>query len=149
MPEYEIKKQINKIVGLMYVSFVIWIFIIIYQLILGIVLIAFGYGITTLLCMVYNIIGCVRYLKTINYFKNFSTEEDLWYIVHYYEKSITPCWIFMFVNLVFGGFLGFVGNLYDLILAYWVKNRVGAWLMNYQGSSSYVEVDSGDYTEYQ
>ena len=27
MPEYEIKKQINKITGLMYVSFVLWIFI--------------------------------------------------------------------------------------------------------------------------
>ncbi|MCR4697512.1 MAG: hypothetical protein K5654_09405 [Lachnospiraceae bacterium] len=135
MSEYDVKKQISKIVGLMYVSFAIWIFIIIYQLIVGIVLIAIGYGVTTLICMVYNIVGCVRFLKTINYFKNFTTEDELRYVVNYYEKSITPCWIFMFVNLIFGGFIGFVGNLYDLILAYWVKNRVGTLLRTYTEST--------------
>ena len=149
MPEYEIKKQINKITGLMYVSFVLWIFIIIYQLILGLFLIVVGYGITTLLCMGYNIFGCIRYFKTITYFKNCSTEEELRYIVAYFEKSITPCWIFMFVNLVFGGFIGFAGNLYDLILSYWVKNNVGAWLMNNTEPAPYVEVNEGDYTDYQ
>ena len=29
----------------------------------------------------------------------------------------------MFINLIFGGVLGFAGNLYDLILAYQVKKK--------------------------
>jgi len=145
MTEYDVKKQISKIVGLMYVSFVLWIFIIIYQFFVGILLLAIGYGFTTLLCMGYNIFGCVRFLKTINYFKHLSTEDDLRFVVNYFERSITSCWIFLFVNLVFGGFLGFAGNLYDLILAYWVKNRVGTLLRtNIDSEPVIIDVDDED-----
>lgn len=146
MSDYDVKKKVNKIVGLMYVSYVIWILIIIYQFFAGIILIALGgYGIATLICMGYNIFGCARYIRTIKYFKEFSTQDELIYLVNYFEKGITSCWIFMFINLVFGGFIGFVGNLYDLILAYWVKNRVGTLLRtNPESAPVIIDVEDED-----
>ena len=129
MTDLEIKQFMKKLNTFMTVSFVIWILIIVYQAILGLLTFIVGYGITTWCCMVWNIIGCVKYYKTMNVFKNVSTKEEAAYVIQYFESSITSCWIFMFVNLIFGGFLGFIGNLYDLILSYYVKGKKGEILM--------------------
>jgi len=129
MNELEISKFMNKISNLMIVSLIIWICIIIMQFFIGIITLFFGYGVATLCIMGYNIFGCVRYAKNISIIKNYRTKQDAANCVSYFENSITMCWIFMFVNLFLGGFVGFIGNLYDLILAYFVKSKKGELLM--------------------
>ena len=123
MTEGEIKKYFGTVSGFMIGSFILWLVIIVYQLIVGIFLIFWGYGIGTLLLMVYNLIGCIRYAKNISIIRNISTKSEAAAAVEYFEKQIPLCWIFLFVNLIFGGVLGFAGNLYDLILAYSVKKK--------------------------
>ena len=123
MNEVEIRKFMKKITTLMYVSFALWILIVVLQLVIGIFTLAVGYGIATLFLMVYNLIGCIRYVKIINTFKQFSTKPEAAAAVSYFEHSIGPCWVFMFVNLLLGGVIGFIGNLYDLLLAYYVKSK--------------------------
>lgn len=129
MGELEFKEYIKKLTVWMYVSFGVWIFIICIQFIIGTTTLLFGYGFTTLLLMIYNIVGSVKYFKNIQIISKFSTKEDARQLVKYFEKTITPCWIFMFLNLIFGGFIGFVGNLIDLIIAYNVRGNKGMLLM--------------------
>lgn len=129
MNEREIKEFMKKLGTLMYISFALWIVIVVMQFFIGIVTVFFGYGIGTLILMVYNLVGCIRYYKNINIIKNYSTKQEAAYCVSYFERSIPMCWIFMFVNLFLGGFIGFVGNLYDLIVAYYVKSKKGELLM--------------------
>ena len=123
MNELEISKFMRKITSLMYVSFVLWIFIVIVQFVIGVATFVVGYGVATLCLMVYNLIGCIRYMKIINTFKHYSTKPEAAAAVSYFENSIGVCWLFMFINLILGGVIGFVGNLYDLILAYYVKSK--------------------------
>jgi len=129
MNEAEIRKFMKKITSLMYVSFILWILIVFIQLIIGLATLVVGYGIATLLLMVYNLIGCIRYLKVINTFKHFSTKPEAAAAVSYFENTIGVCWLFMFINLFLGGVIGFVGNLYDLLLAYYVKSKKTELLM--------------------
>ena len=129
MNEIEIRKFMKKITTLMYVSFALWIFIVVLQLVIGLATLVVGYGFATLCLMVYNLIGCIRYMKVINSFRDFSTKPEAAAAVSYFENSIGWCWVFMFVNLVLGGIIGFVGNLYDLILAYYVKSKKTELLM--------------------
>ena len=130
MSEFEISQFMKKLSGFMVVSFVLWIVIVVMQFFIGIfTVVIFGYGVGTLILMVYNLIGCIKYYKNINVIKNFSTKSEAAGCVAYFEKSIPMCWIFMFLNLFLGGFIGFIGNLYDLILAYYVKSKKGELLM--------------------
>ena len=129
MEDVQIIKFMKKISTLMYISFALWIVIVIMQLVIGLVTIPFGYGVGTLILMVYNLIGCIRYFKNIQIIKNYSTPGEALYCVKYFEGTIVMCWIFMFLNLILGGFIGFVGNLYDLILAYYVKSKKKEFLM--------------------
>ncbi len=130
MSEFEISQFMKKLSGFMVVSFVLWIVIVVMQFFIGIfTVVFFGYGVGTLILMVYNLIGCIKYYKNINIIKNFSTKSEAANCVAYFEKSIPMCWIFMFLNLFLGGFIGFIGNLYDLILAYYVKSKKGELLM--------------------
>ena len=129
MNEIEIRKFMRKIANLMYVSFALWIVIVFLQLIIGLLTLAVGYGFVTIFFMIYNLIGCIRYMKVINSFRNFSTKPEAAAAVSYFENSIGWCWVFMFVNLVLGGIIGFVGNLYDLLLAYYVKSKKKDLLM--------------------
>lgn len=123
MNENQIAEFMRKLSKLMTVSFVIWIVICVYQLILGLCSAVVGYGFATLGIMVWNLIGCIRYYKVIQIIKNYRTKEEAADAVAYFENSLVACWIFMFINLIFGGCLGFVGNLYDLILSYYVKGQ--------------------------
>ncbi|MCR4814532.1 MAG: hypothetical protein K5879_06885 [Lachnospiraceae bacterium] len=123
MTDGEISSYMKKVSGFMVGSFILWIIIVCYQLIAGIFTMFWGYGIGTLLLMVYNLIGCIRYAKQISVIRNCSTKDEAAWVVRYFENSIPICWVFLFVNLIFGGVLGFAGNLYDLILAYRVKKK--------------------------
>ena len=129
MSEFEIRQFMKKLSTFMYVSFALWILIVVMQFFIGIFTALIGYGVGTLILMVYNLIGCIRYYKNINIIKNYSTKQEAGYCVTYFEKSIPMCWIFMFLNLILGGVIGFIGNLYDLILAYYVKSKKGELLM--------------------
>ncbi len=121
-------KFIEKITNLMIVSTVIWFLIIIFQFIVGLITL-FGYGLATLIVMGYNIFSVINYIKTINYFKNNANYIPIGDFIHYFENQIPVDWVFLFVNLILGGFLGFVGSLYDLILSYYVKGKKGELLM--------------------
>ena len=131
MTDREINEYMNKIAGFMLGSFILWICIIVYQLLVGVCTLIWGYGAATLLLMVYNLIGCIRYYKNIKIIRECHTQEQAKNICEYFENQIPICWFFMFVNLIFGGVLGFVGNLYDLILAYQVKKKKGELIGQY------------------
>lgn len=118
-------KFIEKTTSLMTVSTVIWFIIIIYQFFVGLVTLLFGYGLATLIVMGYNIVSVVKYIKTINYFKKNAGQISINDFIYYFENGIPVTWVFLFVNLFLGGFLGFVGCLYDLILSYYVKGKKG------------------------
>lgn len=123
MNENQFRQFVKKTTTLMWISFGIWIWIVIQQFFIGILTLVFGYGIGTLILMVYNLVMCIRFAKNINIIKDYRTKQDAAYLVNYFEKSIPICWIFMFLNLLLGGFVGFFGNLYDLIIAYYVKGK--------------------------
>lgn len=122
-------KFIEKTTSLMTVSVVIWFLIIIYQFFIGLITLIFGYGFATLLVMGYNIFSVVRYIKTINFFRKNAGHIQITDFIDYFEKNIPVAWLFLFVNLLIGGFFGFIGCLYDLILSYYVKGKRGELLM--------------------
>ena len=121
MTDKEINQYMNKVAGFMVVSVVIWVILIIYQLVAGIFTIWWGYGVGTLLLMIYNIVNVIRYIKNLEVIRKCNSVDEAAAVVHYFENQIPICWIFMFINLIFGGVLGFIGCLYDLLLAYRVK----------------------------
>lgn len=129
MNEIEIRKFMRKIANLMYVSFALWIVIVFLQLIIGLLTLAVGYGFVTIFFMIYNLIGCIRFYKLIDSFKHYSTKPEAAAVVSYFEHSISLCWLFMFLNLILGGVVGFFGNFYDLLLAYYVKSKKKDLLM--------------------
>ena len=123
MTEKEISAYMHKVAGFMIGSVVIWCAIILWQLFAGVITIFWGYGVWTLLLMGYNIFAMIRYMRNIDRIKKVHTKEGAEAVLNYFENSIPVCWLFMFINLIFGGVLGFVGNLYDLILAYNVRKK--------------------------
>ena len=123
MSDNERNKYMNKIAGFMVGSVILWCCIILYQLIAGIFTIFWGYGVATLCLMIYNLIGCIRYIKNIKVIKNARTVPEVEACIYYFENQIPVCWLFMFINLIFGGVLGFAGNLYDLLLCYSVRKN--------------------------
>ena len=131
MSDNEIRGFVSKVTNLMYVSFVLWFIVIGLQLIVGIITAVMGYGVITLIMMVHNIIANIRYYKNIQIIKNYSSKADMVYLVEYFENSIKPGWIFTILNLIFGGLIGVVGSIYDLILAYYVKGKKGILLAEF------------------
>lgn len=131
MSDDERRGFVTKITNLMYVSFILWFIVIGLQLIIGIITAVMGYGVMTLILMVHNILANIRYYKNIQIIKNYSSKEDMVYLVEYFENSIKPGWIFTVLNLVLGGLIGVVGSVYDLILAYYVKGKKGILLAEF------------------
>ena len=131
MSDDERRGFVTKITNLMYVSFILWFIVIGLQLIIGIITAVMGYGVMTLILMVHNILANIRYYKNIQIIKNYSSKEDMVYLVEYFENSIKAGWIFTVLNLVLGGLIGVVGSVYDLILAYYVKGKKGILLAEF------------------
>ncbi len=131
MSDDERRGFVTKITNLMYVSLILWFIVIGLQLIIGIITAVMGYGVMTLILMVHNILANIRYYKNIQIIKNYSSKEDMVYLVEYFENSIKPGWIFTVLNLVLGGLIGVVGSVYDLILAYYVKGKKGILLAEF------------------
>ncbi len=108
-------------IGAMTASNVIWIFIIIYQFIVGVPSLLIGYGFTMLFCAVWNLIGCIKFSKFLKIVKKYPTVENAQATYFFYQNSLTSSWIFFFVNLFLGGFFGAVACGFDLILIYNAK----------------------------
>lgn len=114
----------QKIANLVTISAVIWLFIAIYQILVGLVFLIFGVGIATIACGGWNIYACVNNFKHANFVRNCSNVAQGRAIVAAYDKALTSNIIFLFVNLFLGGGLGVAGVIFDLILrSYVLKNR--------------------------
>lgn len=115
------QKYFNSFIGAMTASNVIWIFIIIYQFIVGVPSLLIGYGVTMLFCAVWNLIGGIKFSKFLKIVKQYPTIENAQATYNFYQNSLTTSWIFFFVNLFLGGFFGAVACGFDLILIYNAK----------------------------
>lgn len=113
-----------KIANMVTASAVIWICIAIYQILVGLVFLIFGVGITTIACGCWNIYACVNNFKHAKYVRNCSNPAMGQAIVASYDKALTSNIIFLFINLFLGGGLGVIGVIFDMILrSYVLKNR--------------------------
>lgn len=123
MTQNDIASFSKKVAGLMYLSTILWVLVICFQFIIGLITLIFGYGIITLAIMIYNIIAVIRYTKNIKIIKKVNTLEGALNMIKYFEDSIWVCILFMIINAVLGGVVGFIGNFYDLMLALYVKSK--------------------------
>lgn len=128
MTDIEFNEFRNKIGNLMIISAVLWLVIIIAQFFIGIFTLVFGYGIATLLIMIYNIVNLVRYFKSISRIKSKTNYVGREAFYNYFSNGFGISVIFMFINLILGGVVGFLGNLYDMILSLYVTNKKEAIL---------------------
>lgn len=114
----------DKIATMVTISAVIWLFIAIYQIMVGFVFLIFGIGIATIGCGGWNIYACINNFKHASYVRNCSNVAQGRAIVASYDKALTSNIIFLFVNLFLGGGLGVAGVIFDLILrSYVLKHR--------------------------
>lgn len=114
----------GKIANMVTASAVIWICIAIYQILVGLVFLIFGVGITTIACGCWNIYACINNFKHASFVRNCNNPYDGQAIVASYDKALTSNIIFLFINLFLGGGLGVIGVIFDMILrSYVLKNR--------------------------
>ena len=71
----------------------------------------------------WNIVQTVKDFKLASKLRNCNNIQYADILLQGIENSIASCWIFMFINLFLGGFVGVFGNLAFLILAYCVKSK--------------------------
>ncbi|MBP5261061.1 MAG: hypothetical protein J6Z43_02910 [Clostridiales bacterium] len=102
----------------MYFSVVAWFIIAGFQILFGIPLTLFGYGVSMILCGGWNIYASISRIKTINAFK---AQPQL--IFPYYENSLNNMLIFLIINVIFGGVIGVFASLYDLLLRHYVMTH--------------------------
>ena len=114
----------GKIANMVTASAVIWICIAIYQILVGLLFLIFGVGITTIACGCWNIYACINNFKHASYVRNCNNPYDGQAIVAAYDKALTSNITFLFINLFLGGGLGVIGVIFDMILrSYVLKNR--------------------------
>ncbi len=114
----------GKIANMVTASAVIWICIAIYQILIGLLFLIFGVGLTTIACGCWNIYACISNFKHASYVRNCNNPAAGRAIVASYDKALTSNIIFLFVNLFLGGGLGVIGVIFDMILrSYVLKNR--------------------------
>ncbi len=102
---------------------VIWLFIALYQIIVGIPLAVVGYGVAMVFCGIWNIVMCNKdfaFAKRIRACNNVDTARS---IVSTIDQSKTSTIIALFVNLFLGGLLGVIGCIFWLILRSKVLDR--------------------------
>ena len=95
---------------------VVWLFIAIYQIIVGILLIGVGYGVAMIACGVWNIIQSIldfRFSKQILHCDNVVRAQA---IIRSIERSKGVTILFLLLNLAIGGVLGVVGCIFWLAL---------------------------------
>ncbi|MBR2524033.1 MAG: hypothetical protein IKE53_06305 [Clostridiales bacterium] len=120
MPELlDGKRAVNTVIRRLGISVVFWIIIAILQILGGLFLIVFGYGVSMILCGAWNIYASVSRMKLMDQFK---ANPEL--IYPYYERDLNHILIFLGINLIFGGFIGVFASCYDLLIRdYVMKHR--------------------------
>ncbi len=89
---------------------VIWLIIGIMQIFIGILTLVFGYGFGVLFCAGWNIVNSARQFGFIKKMKKHEMS-----IVSYADANFTIAVIFIFINLIFGGLIGVVASVADVI----------------------------------
>jgi len=101
----------RKVVFRMRLSVAFWLIIATFQILFGILLILFGYGLSMIACGGWNIYASISRIRTSNLF---SRDPSL--IYPYFESSLDRICIWLAVNCIFGGIIGVLASVYDLVL---------------------------------
>ncbi len=95
---------------------IVWLFIALYQIIVGILLIGLGYGVAMIACGVWNIIQSIldlRFSKQILHCNNMDRARA---IIQSIDRSKGVTIFFLLLNLLAGGVLGVIGCIFWLAL---------------------------------
>ncbi len=95
---------------------IVWLFIALYQIIVGIFLTGVGYGFAMIACGVWNIVQSIldlRFSKQILHCDNHKLAKA---IIQSIDRSKGVTILFLFLNLAIGGVLGVIGCIFWLAL---------------------------------
>lgn len=116
-------------------SVVVWIIIASFQILIGLPLILVGYGFSMIACGGWNIYASISRIKFINELK-----ENPQMIYPYYSTRacLDHTLIFLGINLLFGGFIGVIASVYDLLIRHYVVTHaeeltIGLGMEDYYG----------------
>lgn len=104
-------------------SATIWTVVGIFQVIMGVFTLFFGYGLFSLALGVWNLVQSSKQKKNALYFRTNPVG-----IVPFFEGSKTMTIVFLVLNLVFGAFFGVIGSVYDLTIDQYVLTNRNAFL---------------------
>ncbi|MCQ2518249.1 MAG: hypothetical protein MJ119_05745 [Lachnospiraceae bacterium] len=108
----------KKAINLWTASMVVWIFVIVYQVIVGLIALMVCYGGSMLLCAVWNIVVTIIMMSNIGKFK-----RNPPIMVSFSSNQKVTTIIFIFINLFLGGVLGVVGNILELVAIEYTLNH--------------------------
>ncbi len=111
-------KAVRTVIGRMNLSVVFWFIIAGFQILAGLPLLIFGYGLSMIACGGWNIYATISRMKTINAFK---AQPEL--IYPYFESGLNHMLIFLIINTLFGGFIGVFASLFDILLRHYVMTH--------------------------
>ena len=114
---YNDKTAASAITGLT-VATIIWLIIGIFQIFLGILTLVFGYGFGVLFCAGWNIVNSIRQFGHIGKMRRKEMS-----IVSYADNNYTLAVVFIFVNLIFGGLIGVVASVADVIALSYIRSH--------------------------
>lgn len=100
----------------------IWTAIGIYQIVVGLMLLIFGYGLLSLILGIWNIVQSSKARKNAAYF-----QANPVGIVSFFEAGRTSTIIGVIINLVFGAIFGVIGSVYDLSVNNYVLSHRDAF----------------------
>lgn len=106
------------VVRRMRVSAVVWIIVAVFQILLGILLIIFGIGLSMIACGGWNIYASITRFNTADAFS-----RDPSRIYPYFSASLDNMVIFLVINVIFGGVIGIIGSICDLLLRSYVMSH--------------------------
>ena len=116
------QKAFTTLAGKIRTSCTIWTVIGIYQIVIGVFLLFFGYGLLSLILGIWNLVQSSKNRKTAAAFLTNPVG-----IVDYYESSKSSTIIGIIINLVFGAVFGVFGSLYELSVDNYVLSHRDAF----------------------
>lgn len=103
-------------------SATIWTAIGIYQIVAGVFLLIFGYGLLSIILGIWNIVQSSKARKNAEYFQRNPVG-----IVSFFEANKSSSIIRLIINLVFGAIIGVIGSIYDLSINNYVLSHRDAF----------------------
>jgi hypothetical protein len=92
----------------------IWTVIGILQILIGLPLLLIGYGVVLIIIGIWNLYVSSTKRKMAQQIESCNHPQTGAAIVNAFDRSLAMTVIFIFINLIFGGVIGVIGNLYDL-----------------------------------